>query len=175
MNKCKKCGLGFVGSTCPGCGTKSEMSTGKKIGIAVGAVVVALIGFAAAGGNSSSSSQHQAPPPAIPPEAETPPTDVTARALWEAYDANEVSADDKFKGKKLLVAGTINSIDKDFTDHIVVRLAGGKNHYTSVDAFIRDADKEKAAELRKGQDISLLCIGDGKTLRSPILKPCMIR
>lgn len=169
--KCKKCGLGFIGSTCPGCGTKSEMSTAKKVGLAIGVVVVGLIGFAVAGGNSSSPSQPE--PPAPPPEAEAPPMNVSARALWEAYDANEVSADNKFKGKKLLVDGVIASIDKDLFDNILVRLVGG-NRYSTVDATIREIDKAKAAELKKGQHISLTCMGDGKIVGSPMLKPCMI-
>jgi hypothetical protein len=171
--KCKKCGLGFIGSTCPGCGTKSELSTGKKVGLAIGVVVVGLVGFAVAGGNSSSPSQQPQQEPATPPEAETPPMNVTARALWEAYDANEVSADDKFKGKKLLVDGVIASIDKDLFDNILVRLVGG-NRYSTVDATIREVDKAKAAELKKGQRISLTCMGDGKIMSSPMLKPCMI-
>ena len=37
---------------------------------------------------------------------------VTAAALFHAYEANEVSADEQYKGKKLLVTGAVASIDK---------------------------------------------------------------
>jgi hypothetical protein len=176
--KCKKCGLWSTQSHCPGCGAKSGMSTGKKVGLAIGVVVVALVGFAVAGGNTSSSSRQAPSEPepeaaAAQPEPETPPINVTARALWDAYDANEVSADNQFKGKRLLVDGVIASINKDILDNIVVRLVGG-NRFSTVDATIREFDKDKAAELKKGQKISLLCMGHGKIMRSPMLKPCGI-
>lgn len=47
---------------------------------------------------------------------------VAAGELFSAYHENEVAADDRYKGKKLLVIGTVASIDKDFLDNINVQL-----------------------------------------------------
>ena len=55
--------------------------------------------------------------------ATCPPIDINARTLFREYDANEVSADDSYKGKRLRVTGVCQrAIDKDFMDNIIVRL-----------------------------------------------------
>jgi len=40
------------------------------------------------------------------------------------YDANEIVADDDFKGKRILVTGAVSSVSKDFTDESYVVLRG---------------------------------------------------
>jgi len=83
-------------------------------------------------------------------EAAEPPLPVKADALFRAYDDNEVAADQKYKGKSLLVTGTVQSIDKDFTDSIVVKLASG-NPFMAVHAYIGDQHAAMAASLKKGR------------------------
>ena len=38
----------------------------------------------------------------------------TSREYDSAYQANEIAADNDYKGKRILVSGTISAIDKDF-------------------------------------------------------------
>jgi len=47
---------------------------------------------------------------------------VTATQLFADYEANEVSADEKDKGKAVLVSGTIENIGKDLLDTLYVTL-----------------------------------------------------
>lgn len=56
-------------------------------------------------------------------ETPQPTVTVTAAKLFTDYQANEVSADSKYKNQRLAVSGTVSSIRKDFTDSIVVELA----------------------------------------------------
>jgi hypothetical protein len=98
---------------------------------------------------------------------------VDAPELWRAYNANEVAADEKYKGKALLVAGEITSIDKDFLDNIVLRLKA-PNEFMSTNAYMNEADKKFVVQLRKGHILKVRCTGGGMTLGSPVLRDCSI-
>jgi tRNA_anti-like len=171
MAQCPSCQAKFVtAKVCPACGAKQPMSVEKKVGIGIAVVLVAVVGIAMGSGPSS------APPNAAPAAQATAPKQapiqVLATTLFEAYAANEVSADDKYRGRVLIVDGTVESIDKDFRDDIVVRLAGDR--FSTVDAYLMDDDKPLAAGLTKGQSLRIFCVGFGRSVGSPILKACRI-
>ena len=98
--------------------------------------------------------------------------EVPASALYKAYAANEVAADDTYKGKQLAVTGTVAGISKDFTDAVYVELDTG-NEFASIHA--RDIDTAVAAGLSKGQQITVVCEGAGLVMGSPILNSCVVR
>lgn len=95
--------------------------------------------------------------------------EVDARTLYRAYDANEVSADQVYKGKRLAVTGTVESIDKDFMDGIYVQISTGEM-FSSVHA--QGLPENIAASLSKGQRITVECTGGGLMLGSPMLDEC---
>lgn len=109
--------------------------------------------------------QHQSSPSAAPQIR------VSALDLSNAYHANEVAADEKFKGKQILATGTIQSIDKDFKDGIVVRLRTD-NKFMPVDADVDNSEVSIAAKLSIGGQISVRCIGGGMIIGRPRLKSC---
>jgi hypothetical protein len=172
-----------INQGCPRCGWNSGMGKGMKVIIGLGAVVVAIFVIGAVGGESSTGSSSSSGASSSAPEAqpareeikaptESPPIDVTARVLFKAYDANEVSADDTYKGKKIRVSGTVSSIDKDMFDHIIVRLSGGDSFgINTVDATVLPSQKGAAAQLSKKQAVTLLCTGNGKVM-DPQLDDC---
>ncbi|PLI44067.1 hypothetical protein B6J47_29365 [Klebsiella pneumoniae] len=80
----------------------------------------------------------------------------TAKALTAMYDENEVAADDKIGGRKVEVKGVVQSIDKDFTGSVVVLLQSG-NEFMPARFGMEETEKNKAASLRKGQTVSILC------------------
>ena len=100
-------------------------------------------------------------------------TDVTE--LTDAYDKNEVAADLKYKGKKLLVRGKVKSIDKDLFDSIEIRLVTPKRGILVTSATLQPSSAAAAAELSKGQDVLLLCVGKGKLMDHPVLDECLIQ
>lgn len=108
-----------------------------------------------------------------PPAKPTPDMKVTAVKLFQDYEANEVAADNVYKGKTLLVSGKVQSIDKDFMDNIVVHLTT-PNEFMSALATVMDSEKAKAGKLTKGQTVSVLCSGGGRIIGSPVLRDCTI-
>jgi hypothetical protein len=98
----------------------------------------------------------------------------SATDLWNAYQGNEVSADDRFKGKKLLVTGEVESIEKGPFGGIVIRLLS-PNEFIPVDASLEDSEKATAAKLNKGDAIKLLCVGKGMVVGRPQVDDCTVR
>ncbi|WP_454259935.1 OB-fold protein [Pseudoxanthomonas mexicana] len=99
------------------------------------------------------------------------PLEVSASDLFAAYEANEVAADNQYKGKQLAVTGTVAGINKDFTDEVYVEIAG--NEFMNIHA--RGIDPTVAAGLAKGTKITVVCEGGGLMMASPILNECEVR
>lgn len=99
---------------------------------------------------------------------------VTATELYSAYEGNEVAADKQYKGKLLEVSGTVDAIDSSIGDKAVVRLQT-PNSFMSVQAQGDDAFTDAAATLSKGQQVTMICKGDGEVIGSPMLKNCVIQ
>jgi hypothetical protein len=95
---------------------------------------------------------------------------VDARALFAAYDANEVAADQQFKGKRLQVTGNVEGINSDLGDDPVVLLTAGD--FQSV--HVRGLPADAAAGISKGQTISVTCVGGGEVIGSPMLDDCTL-
>jgi len=95
----------------------------------------------------------------------------TARALAAMYDENEVAADEKIAGRKVEVTGVVQSIDKDFTDSIVVLLASN-NDFMPARFGMEQTEKSKAASLRKGQTATIICERMTFLMGSPSGRSC---
>lgn len=98
---------------------------------------------------------------------------VTSHQLFADYHANEVSADEKYKDKYVAVTGRITKISKDVFDNIVIDLHT-PNTFMNTHATIREQDLNTVANLKRRQEVMLLCIGDGLLIGSPVLKECRI-
>lgn len=185
---CSGCG-GQVSDAAPACPRCGQPAPKKGVGaggaLLVIAGVVGSIAYCAreAGdrGARVAPSMRDDPPPAArvapepPPVAvpDGPPIEVTAAALHAAYAQNEVSADEKYRGKILRVTGILDAIKKDITDdaYVVLRSA---NRFEGVRAsFSGDANAALSA-LKPGKPITLRCIGDNVIIGSPKLKGCVI-
>ncbi len=109
--------------------------------------------------------------------AEAPPTetlDVSATELVAAYDANEVSADNSYKGKTLRVTGLVESIDKGILNDVFVMIGAGRAFH-NVHASMASSEADRVARLSKGDRITVVCKGRGKVIGSPMLRDCVIR
>jgi hypothetical protein len=139
--------------------------------------VAILAGTAAAGGELQKAASEASTPAveAASTSESAPPApaaiQISARDLFAAYDANEVAADGQYKGKQLEVTGAVESINKDFTDGVYVALEGGEMFDT---LQAHDLDAQQAAALSKGQNVTLLCEGNGMVMGSPMLKDCKL-
>ena len=99
---------------------------------------------------------------------------VSATDLFSAYQGNEVSADERFKGKKLLVSGTVSKVDKGPLGGLYVRLVTA-NPFIHIDASLEDSEKSKAGQLEKGDAVKLLCEGNGMVIGRVQLGDCTVR
>jgi len=103
-------------------------------------------------------------------EAE-PAVRVTADELIAAYQANEISADSEYKGKKLRVTGALASIDSGMNDEPILHI--GSKVFPTVSA--RGVSKSSAVALTKGAQITVECKGDGEIGGMPMLSGCELK
>lgn len=101
--------------------------------------------------------------------SDAPTVEVTAKQLFADYEANEVSADDKYKGKVLRVTGKISTIGKDVLDTPYIQFAA--NEVFGVQCMFDGTGA--LGSLKRGQKLTVRCKGDGK-LGNVILRGCMI-
>lgn len=97
--------------------------------------------------------------------------EISAWELFAAYDANEVAADNNYKGKQLLIKGTVNKISKDFTDAIIVQFDGG-GYIQEVWCYFDDA--KAAANLSKGERITVTGRCNGFVMKNVMVKDCKL-
>jgi hypothetical protein len=85
---------------------------------------------------------------------------VSAEQLLADYEANEVAADEKYKGKRLEVTGTIDNIGKDVLDNSYVALKTGKQYdFRSVQCYFDD--NSVLVTLSKGRRVKITGRCDG--------------
>ena len=99
------------------------------------------------------------------------PIEITARQLYAAYDANEVSADAKYRGRLLEITGIITKIGKDAFGNPYVEIAT-QNEFSGVVAAFDSVDA--VISLKKGYKLVARCRGAGMALGSPALDDCAV-
>ncbi len=75
-----------------------------------------------------------------------------ANQLYSEYDANEVAADTKYKGKVVIVTGTIQDIGKDILDDAYI-VIGGRGFLDGVQCMFTKGEQSSVAQLSKGQQV----------------------
>ncbi|MLP05891.1 hypothetical protein DQD89_07360 [Salmonella enterica subsp. enterica] len=150
-------------------------------------VVLVVIGVIAGNGKDQKESAQTsaAPAPAATQAAAAPRkpapakpgkevVTVTANELQQAYDENEVAADELMKGKIIAVSGTVQSIDKNFMDSVVIQLKT-KNEFMPASMTMERSEKEAAMKLRKGQKVVIRCENMNKIMGSPAGSDCVFQ
>jgi len=141
----------------------------------VGAVVVGVlvIGiFVVIGSNNASSNATVTPADPAPSASDEPSIDVSPYRLYADYHRNEVSADSMYKGRTLKLTGAVESINKNAFDEIYVVLADG-NEFSGVQAKLQPTEAPKAAQLSRGEEVTLVCKGATMIVGTPMLEDCI--
>ena len=102
--------------------------------------------------------------------AEIKKNTIAALDLIAAYEANEVAADNNFKGKTFYVSGIITDIKKDIMDDIYVTLKGDDT-FREVQCFFED--KETAGQMHKGMKVTFKGKCDG-LMMNVLMKDCIL-
>lgn len=144
----------------------------KTGGIAKGCgiLVLIVIGLAVLGSLLGGGEKKDASPVAA---ASKPPIEVTAEQLFRAYQANEAAAQQAYGDSPLLVSGTIAGVDLDIGDNPIVKLRTS-NEFMSAQAALADSAKPRAAQLSKGERITLRCESVSEVMGTPMLRDCVI-
>ncbi len=96
---------------------------------------------------------------------------ISSTDLWASYNDNEVRADENFKNKTFYVTGTVTNIGKNLFDDIEIRLEGD-GMFGNVACEV--TDKAVAAQLEKGQWITLRGKCSGLTITDVFMKECVV-
>lgn len=104
-----------------------------------------------------------------------PPVTASADELLRAYKDNQVSANAKYKDKRILISAKIDAIQAGIGDKPYLLLkAGDQYEFSLPQAHMADDQESKSASLKKGQNINLQCIGNSSIAGTPMLKDCSI-
>ena len=98
-------------------------------------------------------------------------TTVGALRLWQDYDANEVAADNRYKGKTLRVTGRVLSVERDANGAAVLDMVSGNPIFRTM-ATLQLAETQRAASLTRGNTVVVQCTGGGRVMRMPQLEDC---
>ena len=118
--------------------------------------LVVIIGMMSGGDNNNQPANNTVETATL----DEPPIVVSAREIASDYDDNKAAADQKYKGKILEVSGIVASIDSSVGDQAIVQLAG-KKEIPFITALGNNDFNQYATTLKKGQNVVLICEGDG--------------
>ena len=193
MVKCKVCGKEISkGAKCPNCGKDSRcfVSRHKVLTVIGGLVIIGALG-SITGGNSNNkiSDSKQTSVSVEDSNKQTsvsnensnkkqmePELNISATELINAYKENEVKADKMYKGKIVEVNGIVDGIDSGIDDKAIVRLSDGDEFsFDNVQCCIDDENQDKACELKKGENVTIIGKEDGEIAGTPFIKDCKIK
>lgn len=96
----------------------------------------------------------------------------TSAKLQKEYERNEVAGDQQFRKKILLINGTVKSIDRGIGENYFIGLRGGSNPFLEPKASMADGYTDFLAGLQKGNEVWLVCRGNGMLVGSAMLSDC---
>lgn len=94
---------------------------------------------------------------------------ISSENLYNEYKNNEIAADERFKGKKLLVTGIVREIGTGIGNTYYVILSSGQ-FSQQVMATFDDSSKNRLAKLKKGDSMDVMGMCTGMTLGSVVVR-----
>lgn len=147
---------------------KKPWKTWQKVVVGVVIFFIAISFFAnksESTGNSTSTKAAAIPAPSA--------IVVNAKKLFSDYNSNEVAADEMYKGKQIELTGTVESINKDMMDDIYVSI--GVGDFKNIHCTINKEYKSNAAQLKKGQTVTVQGEGGTMIVGTPVIDNCIIK
>lgn len=173
--KCPKCSKPFYGLNCPTCDVPGVQNSRGKL-VPLGCLIcLGLFCFLIwTLFQSSTPPASYSPMPTAPSAAETRPAwSGTADGLYDAYTANEVAADERFKGKVVLFSGNIRSIGKDISDTPYIVVGGGA--LGGVQCLFPRSPKSPVASVARGQRVNVKGEVLGMSLGNVLVNECHLQ
>jgi len=98
---------------------------------------------------------------------------VTSVELAQAYEANEVAAQNTYGDKTLEVTGVVKGITLDFANDPVLQMQG-VNEFLSVQASFDDTYKDRLSQISKGETVVIRCTRITEVISAPMLSDCTL-
>jgi hypothetical protein len=194
--RCGKCGKLVSRSAfqCRRCGKRQRMSRKSLLLILSAGLMVAMFGAAALGGSGPPSagwtaaraggaprdlgaaaavSGTKAGRGSVGPADTRDAARMTAAELWLAYAEDGAAADRRFRGRPIVVSGTVRAIERDFDGRPVVRFSTD-DPLDTVNAKLATREDLSLRDLGKGRPASLGCVGRGALFGAPLLSDCFV-
>lgn len=121
---------------------------------------------------SAIAGEESANPPTLASEQPEEIIEVSANALVNAYLANEIAADQQYKGKTLEVVGFVKSVGKDILDKPYITFES-IDLIRSVQCYLNASEVDKAATLKEGFPIKVKGRNSGLSMNI-LIKDCII-
>lgn len=102
-------------------------------------------------------------------QSQAPSYVLSANELYREYENNEVAADSKYKGKVVMVSGTIQDIGKDILDEAYI-IIGGTGFLDGVQCFFTESQLSAISGLSKGQHVTVKGEVGGRVLGHVLVK-----
>ena len=100
-----------------------------------------------------------------------PTYELTASALSREYNANKVAADNKYKGKVIVVTGRIEDIGKDLFDNAYITLRG-IDEFNTIQCTFTELEKNSISRLSKKQLVRVKGEVSGLIIMSVMVNKC---
>jgi hypothetical protein len=191
---CRACGnqVSTEAKACPRCGAPpkhlhvARIIAGGISTVLLVMVVVSAVGAADKATEDVRTAPRRSEPAAAPARAAAAPAptpapvppaqaiNVSAEQLRRDYEVNEVSADERYRGKVLLVTGLVTAVKKDVLDEPFVELSTG-NQFMSVHARFAVGSDGVLREFLRGDKIVVRCVGNNVVIGSPQVKDCVLK
>lgn len=175
--KCRECGkeVAKTATACPHCGANDPGTSDATMAAAlIGLLMIGLaVGLAVWGvTNSGGSSSDSGGEPDSFATTTAPAFALSAPEIVAEYRANEVAADQKYKGQIISVTGVITKIGKDIMDSPYVTLDGGDpDSFRSAQLYF--VDSSALSTLSKGERLQAKCRCDGLSINVQLTR-CVI-
>ena len=94
------------------------------------------------------------------PEVASPEYRLTAKQLCSAHESNSIATEEAYKDRTIEITGIVDGVEKEvFSDKPIIKLAGAEMSMCEVHASPSDSYRAKIGSLRKGNRITLICVG----------------
>jgi hypothetical protein len=114
------------------------------------------------------------PEPAAGPVSSAPPApvEVSSDRLQADYAANEVAADQRYRGRVLRVTGAVRAIRQVFNSPYLELWT--TSEFNNVDAMFDRSWADRLARVKVGDHVAVRCVGAGMAISSPWLESCSL-
>lgn len=101
--------------------------------------------------------------------------EVTANELWNAFDENEIDAEQKYNGKTVRITGIVSDINSaDTFTSANVLLAVDNSYFGSVQCNFNSENANALATLNKGQSVTIEGTCRTLSIYNLIIRSCQV-